>query len=822
MTTPPLDSRDIARGAIAPYDAPMRSHSRPWDVPEPDESHGHGLWYLIRRHALLIGICGAAAGLAGAIATSRLPRLYEASVSIRVDPKSAQLSALGVANVTIDNAVATELEMLRSRALAREVTDSLGLRLQAAQGSRSRAPRSRVLAEVRVAPDAAPTSFRLVPTGNGQISVVGANGEAAATTTAGLRVSVGGVSFRVTPQLEATGPVDLVLLDADAAVDSVQTWMTPSRRSREADLLDVRVRATDSVMVRDIANAFGHLYVANHQTARQLDAKRSVAFLSEQLARVATQLNSAERSLRDFRARAGVVSLPDEATTGVSRRAELLAQRNALDAEREALASLIGSTGGQGSGRETAAYRELLAFPTLVRSGAAVGLQSALSAAEQKRSELLVRRTSRDPEVQATEARIGELQSQLRSFATTYLEGLTNQVRALDVTLSRSDAALATLPQKELRQAELERAAKTNESVYGMLQARYKEAEIAAAATDASVRLIDDAVLPQRPVSPKPLINLALAVMAGLLLGVAGGFVREASDRSLRTRAQLLALTGSPVLSLIPRLQPVHSLASRLARLDGRRTAVLAPGGPRAMRPSTADARSTYTADDLFGFSESYARLVTNLGFAGHAQPIRAVLVTSALPGDGKTTVSTNLALTLAREGKRVLLIDADLRGGRVDTMLGLPPAPGLGEVLRKQVSFDEAVMQLPTGGGRQLHVLSRGSAKVDPASLLAADEVHEMLTRARSLYDMIVIDTPPVNSVADAALLTRHTDGVLVVARAGVTGREALVFAIEQLRIVRAPVIGAVLNDVDLKGDAGVDGAYQYYGQYSTSGSAA
>jgi capsular exopolysaccharide synthesis family protein len=252
---------------------------------------------------------------------------------------------------------------------------------------------------------------------------------------------------------------------------------------------------------------------------------------------------------------------------------------------------------------------------------------------------------------------------------------------------------------------------------------------------------------------------------------------------------------------------------------DGRRR----EGSSNSLvRPSQSSVDTSYSAEDMFGFAASYSRLVTNLGFAGLANPVRVVLVTSALPGDGKTTVATNLALTIAREGKRVLLIDADLRGGRVDVTLRLPVAAGLGEVLRGQHEFETAVMQVPAGGGRELHVLPRGTAKADPAALLASDKTREVLARARELYDMVIVDTPPVNAVADAALLSRQCDGVLVVARAGVTARDALVFAMEQLRIVHAPVIGAVLNDVDLRGDAGVDGAYQYYGRYAPSGSAA
>lgn len=761
--------------------------------------------------------------------TARLPRQYEASVSIRVDAKAPQANAIGAPNFSRDNGLGTEVEMLRSRDLALAVVDSLGLRLTVAKlgsGARKPVPRSMVLSDVRVRADAPERWYRLVRAADDRLELQDSSGSTIVRPAAGETVRVGGAAFRLAPHVADHVPLELAVLTVDDAIDGLRRSVSAGRRSREADLIDVQVRAGDPVLVRDIANAYGRLYVATHQSARQLEAKQSVVFLGEQLDRVSRQLDSAERALEKYRTRAGVINLPEEASSGVSRRAELLAQRNAIDAERDALARLVNSTRAGDSSKRVAPYRELLAFPTLLRSGAASGLQSALSAAEQKRSELLTRRTERDEEVKATEARIAELQGQLRDFATTYLQGLTDQVGALDATLSRSDAALSTLPQKELRHSELERDAKTTEAVYAMLQARYKEAEIAAAATDASIRLVDEAVLPRRPVSPKPLVNLALAVIAGLMIGVGGAFLRDASDRSLRTRAQLLALTGSPVLSLIPRLKSVSGFSARLAGLPTRVGGLLQDSRRRdgsshsLVRPSQSPVQTSYSAEDLFGFAESYSRLVTNLGFAGVANPIRVVLVASALPGDGKTTVATNLALTIAREGKRVLLIDADLRGGRVDVMLRLPLAAGLGEVLRGQHDFEAAVRQVPVGGGRVVHVLPRGTAKADPAALLASDKPREVLARARELYDMVILDTPPVNAVADAALLSRQCDGVLVVARAGATARDALVFAMEQLRIVHAPVIGAVLNDVDLRGDAGVDGAYQYYGRYAPSAS--
>lgn len=828
MQTGSTPTEDVG-GAVVYSPRPPHGADAPQWKTEVVEQSGTAIIPWARRHALLVAACALVAGGAGIFVTARLPRLYEASVSIRVDQKASQAPTIGAPNYSRDNGLGTEVEMLRSRELALAVVDSLGLRLTVAKlGSGAGKPvsRSKVLSDVRVRADAPEMWYQLVRAPGDRLELQDSSGRTIVRPAAGETVRVGGAVFRLAPEVADYVPLMLVVLTTDDAVDGIRRSVSIGRRSREADLVDVQVRGSDPVMVRDIANAYGRLYVATHQSARQLEAKQSLAFLGEQLDRVSRQLDSAERSLENYRTQAGVISLPEEASTGVSRRAELLAQRNAIDAERDALDRLVRSTRAGGSSKGVDRYSALLAFPTLLRSGAASGLQNALSLAEQKRSDLLTRRTERDEEVKATEARIAELQGQIRDFATTYLQGLTDQVGALDATLSRSDAALSTLPQKELRHSELERSAKTTEAVYAMLQARYKEAEIAAAATDASIRLVDEAVLPRRPVSPKPLVNLALAMMAGLMIGVGGAFLRDSSDRSLRTRAQLLALTGSPVLSLIPRLKSVSGFSARLSGLPTRVSGLLQDSRRRdgsshsLVRPSQSPGNMSYSAEDLFGFAASYSRLVTNLGFAGMANPIRVVLVTSALPGDGKTTVATNLALTMAGEGKRVLLIDADLRGGRVDAVLRLPLTVGLGEVLRGQHEFEAAVMQMPAGGGREVHVLPRGSAKADPAALLASDKPREVLARARELYDMVILDTPPVNAVADAALLSRQCDGVLVVARSGATARDALAFAMEQLRIVHAPVIGAVLNDVDLRGDAGVDGAYQYYGRYAPSGS--
>jgi len=557
-------------------------------------------------------------------------------------------------------------------------------------------------------------------------------------------------------------------------------------------------------------------FIEGRQGVKQLEARSTVEFLRTQIDRVSGQLTGAERRLRDFRERQSIVSLPDEASSGVTRRAELQAQRNTLEAERQALDRLLRATGASASsGGDMNAYRELLAFPTLLRSGMATDLLTPLSAAEERRSELLTRRTNQDPDVVLVNARIAQLQRGIRALVATYLQGLTDQVDALDSLLSQSDAKLRTIPGKEIRLGELERNAKGSEEMYSMLQARLKEAEIAAASSDQTVRLVDAAVVPHKPVSPKPLVNLAFALVAGMLLGISGALLLERADRSLHTRRELLVATGVPVLGIIPHLAVNRGVPNLLKSVATRFSPKVLPirAGATGAESRGADKQ----AESLFVFTESVSRLSTNLTFLGAEHRPRTVLVTSALPGDGKTTIATNLALALARSGRRVLLIDADLRGGRIARALALSRSPGLADVLNGSVRAAQAIQEFTrlSAGHGSLHVMTTGAPTTTPTRLLASSLAGELFAWARATYDMVIVDTPPVTSIADATILAPHSDGVVLVARSGVTLRDAIAFAVEQLHIVRAPVLGAVLNDVDLRSEGAYDGAYEYYGRY-------
>ena len=214
---------------------------------------------------------------------------------------------------------------------------------------------------------------------------------------------------------------------------------------------------------------------------------------------------------------------------------------------------------------------------------------------------------------------------------------------------------------------------------------------------------------------------------------------------------------------------------------------------------------------------EAYASLLTNLSYSLAENPPRVLVFTSGLPGEGKTTNAVNLSLALAHRGSKVLLVDCDLRRGLLHTVFEVPREPGLTNLLWGHVSFEDACRRIAVHEGGVLDYLTTGTLPPNPTSLVESPTMRNLITLWRDQYDHVIIDTPPVNVITDAALLGAHADGVVLIARAGVTHAASLGYSLEQLRRVRAQILGVVLSDIDFSRDAAYDPTYRYH-QYSYS----
>ncbi|SRR6266571_132024 len=750
----------------------------------PSEPSAAALVDIVQRNAWLILGCTILC-VSAAFAYVVLARpLYRAEAAIRIEDRRQPIPALDLLALYGGNEVSTEIEMLRSRTLAEDVVEALGVQLEITKPRG--VPREQVFTSVRVARDAPAGRYTLEPAdGTGFVVRDDSSGAERGRAVPGKAVAFGGVELGVSPQVLELGAIAFSVVDFDDAVRGLQSALSIKRRSREANIVDVSYRGPDPRLVQAVPNLLAARFIIDRQITQQTETRTTAVFLREQTAKLAAQLQAAEDSLKRFREVEHIVSLPQQASSGVNHFADLQAQRNALDAERRALEQLLNSTASSGAG---SAQATPIAFPTLLRNQVAASLLASLAQAEDRRSELLSRRSPEDTDVQRLTRRIEDLGAQLRGIVTTYLQGLTDQVVAIDLTLARSNAQLQTIPAKEIRLAQLERNVAGLGQIYTQLQSRLKESEIAEAAEDPSVRLADAALLPREPVSPRRALSLGLALLCGLTLGLCAALMREYLDRAIHTRHDVLAVTGRAVLGVIP-----HAAESGNGSARGRR------------RPIAAGSPAEH--------AEAFVRLAASLRFAGPNGSIQVVTVTSALSGEGKTTSAVNLALVSANGSRRVLLIDADLRRGVIHALFRFSRAPGLSGVLSGWTPWEDGVRRVNAGEGQYLDVLPIGPAVNNAAHLLGSADLAALFARLRAAYDLIVIDSAPMNVVADATLLAPHSDGVVVVARAGFTTPEALNFTIEQLRNMHAPV-WTVLNDMDYRRDRAY-GAYRDHDNY-------
>jgi tyrosine-protein kinase Etk/Wzc len=759
------------------------------------------IWGIIRRNAWVILTCLVLSLVVGWLLTERAVPMYEATASLRITEDKGAVPGLDILQEIGGggNEVNTELELLRSRTLIGEVLDEFDLR------ARVTAPRKLLRRDVfrqfAVRTDAPSGDWQVVADGDHfRITDPGAQ---AVTASAVTGFTLSGLSGSLRSDAALHGPITIELLPREEAITRLSEALRISRPTRDANILVVRYRGADPVLVEAVPNALVRAYIARRVGTRKTGARSTVDFLRVQLDTLQGELTLAEDSLQRFREAEGVVAIEEQATVSVGKLAELQAERNQAAAELQAIEATLADARTRPAVLNGASpYRRLLAFPTLLRNQVISTVLENITTLENERSTLLVRRTEKDPDVIALNDQIAALEDQIASLVGTYTEGLRQQVAAFDRSLTASGTQLATIPAKEVRLAQLTRNTQVLTELSTLLQTRLKEAEIAEAVEDPSAQVVDFAARPTKPVSPRPVLNLALAGLLGLLVsgGIAVG--RELFDTKVHNREELQQATGGlPVLGVIPRFEA--DLTRRIkARTPGRRA---------GDKNTALVARETPEATVL----EAYRALRTSLAFAGVGATPKVILVTSPTPDDGKSTSTANLAASLAQQRQRVLVIDADMRRGSLHRTLGGSRTPGLSEILSGQVEVLDAVQSLAFNDLGRIDLISTGVIPPNPAELLASTRVPDLLEVLEPRYDTILIDTTPVNVVADVLAVARHVDGVVLVARGGRTEKGAIKFAIEQLATVRAPILGTVLNDYDFRRAASYGGEYYryYYG---------
>lgn len=369
-------------------------------------------------------------------------------------------------------------------------------------------------------------------------------------------------------------------------------------------------------------------------------------------------------------------------------------------------------------------------------------------------------------------------------------DGLQGQMKRVDEQIQQTNSDLKALgndasnkDQRDRLQANLTQYQQS----YSSLLQSYEQIRFAEAQNSSNVSQVEVAVPTDQPISPRVATNTVLAAVVGLLLTLAVIFLVESLDDTLRHTAQLTGEFGLPMLGFIPFFDME----------EGQRLPVVAthPRSPIA---------------------ERFRALRTNIQFTSPDHPLCTLLVTSASPGDGKTTVSTNLAVALSQGGRRVVMVDGDLRRPSLHRRMNVANVGGLSALFVQPKPYINGNLQ--STGMPGLAVLTGGAIPPNPAELLGSDKMRDILHAVQSEADLVIIDSPPVTSVTDAAVLAPSVDGILLVVRPGQTRLAACRDAIEQLKHAGANILGIVVNGVraeDIRYYSGYYHSYYYYHSY-------
>jgi succinoglycan biosynthesis transport protein ExoP len=759
------------------------------------------LTVLRRRYQLILAmtLIGATIGL---FLASREPAAYYAKATVRFAGERRALTgdndeAPGLTKTT--DPMASIVELIKSRTVAGVVVDTLGLQLQS---QTDEFPAS-VLGDVHVDPRAAGDSIQLTFRQN---DVVAKRADRTVTAPYGQLVNLGVVQFSV----RARPAVELATLSIggrEQMIDNLLTGLQVLRRT-ETDVIDIGYTAYDPLSAQRIVNSTVQAFqTLNVQWARERSRRRR-EFLADQLAQTDSMLARAQAELASFRSRQELASSADKLKAEQLNQLELETQMARLDADRRTFGSLREQLKSSDPQVRLQAIRALGTAPAMANNPAIGTIYHQLLVYEDRLDSMTTgpwKAAATNPDVVQLKGLAGSAQAKLEDAVGSQLKTLDAQYQSLGALRRQSGASIQVLPAMAEEEMRLNRRVDALATLGDDLRKDYNKARMAEAVEAGDVDVVDLADVPYAPVLTASAVKLALGLVLGLLLGLLLAYLFEALNTSVRRPEDLEAVLHIPGLAVIPRI--TGGSANGRSRLKG----LLGAG-----KSAKTGAGSPMSGGQTFSIGiEAFRNLRTSLIWSDGGEALKSLVVTSAAPGEGKTLTAANLAVTLAYDGLRVLLVDCDIRRPRVHGLFHLPRAPGLMELLTASTAPGgprlPAIRDTSVVG---LSVLPCGALPSNAANLLSGTRMKVLLQELREQYDIIVLDTPPVLATADAGIVASLTDGVLLVVRAGATDKGAAQRACQQLANVGARVIGTVLNDPG--GQVAKEGDYYYPYDYA------
>jgi succinoglycan biosynthesis transport protein ExoP len=577
-------------------------------------------------------------------------------------------------------------------------------------------------------------------------------------------------------------------------------------------LIRVTLSSKDPELARDMANTISSAFIERDVESKRGEANSVLAFVSGQVDEVSERLMTAEEDLLRFKEAEGISILSEEARLKVGLLAQLESSFQEVKVERDVLNARIAAVLSQ-MGPAVSAESPLADAST---NPAVRRIQDRLAEAQMELARLEGQPSLDSQRITEIKAQIeslkSEIQIEIESILTSGgspavssgLQMRLAEYESQNIVLAAREDALGNLinvhereinklPAREISLVRLERARRINDELYAALMRAKNEAQIEAASQIANIDVVDSAVTPLKPVRPRKTDNGIIALVVSLLLGVVLAFFLEYLDNTVKTEDEVRKLLGIPIIGIIPHFD-----------LDGHRDG-------RVRRNRKAEHFALVSKEDPESpFAEAFRMVRTNLQFVDLDKGLRTIVVTSPIPGDGKTTVAANIAIALAVHEEKVLVVDADFRIPAIHKIFDLPGSPGVTNILSEGRGYQSVIHKIE--GVVNLDVLTTGPIPANSSGLLTSSKMKKLIEELKENYDRVIFDVPPVLVATDALDLASILDGTLLVLRLGEIDRRAVRRMRDILDTAKIRILGGVLNSVDVRDNRYGYGYYYYY----------
>lgn len=523
-----------------------------------------------------------------------------------------------------------------------------------------------------------------------------------------------------------------------------------------------------------IANTFADVYIASQINARIDTASRANSWLDRRLAELREDVQRKESAAETFRIQAGLqtasgTSLVESQITNIqSQVLQAEADLAAAEARYRQAQSVINAGGS------------LESVGSVLNNEEVRQLRGREADIARRQSDLETRYLPTHPAVQAIRSEREDIERQINEATQRILIGLSDDVNVararyntLRGSLSSATGELGSNSNASVRMRELEREAAASRQVYESYLQRYQEIADQDQLNTSDARLLAYANEPHRPASPQLRISLALAIALGLIFGIGAGIAVEILDRSVKNADELEAKTGVPAIASIPTIS--KRMLRQMAPADRH------PAGYLVARPMSA-------------FTEALRVLRTVIVYSKLDLASKVVAITSALPDEGKTTISACLARVAAMSGQRVVVVDCDLRKQSINDVLDVESDVGILQVLAGEAPWRAAIIR---DEATEAHILPVATSGFTPRDVFGSEAMKRLLTELRANYDLVVLDCAPILAIAETRIVVQHADAVVIVARAGRSATGAVRAAIAQTEGAGGKVLGIALNCV-------------------------